>query len=449
MNTRTIILDDLADDARRRLGLLPGDPEFFRELLDFMRTLARATSLEQFTPHLHDEDNPLCVWRLKWPFIYCLREGYVSAFDASAKYSIEYAEFVETFGHILLNIAKLTKQYDWWIQHILNFEDFLFHELQHVSGGQRAVCEFYDLRGIDFFLVHYFGGQTTAVSDTALLESARIVPKCLRASGREEEAALVEREIDEREKKLREIATEYSPPHAVSLSGTLDGLRLLAERFWVDYLSSEVWTLCCDTSRQDLVDAFVAEYMLQNGVLKGWSQAVLSLCKVIEREMSSVFFLPWIETIRKASFDIPDNLSRSQAKRAQSRQITFQILESCSRQPSHPPTLGQLLFVGKFWCDSVMDECTNLFREMSETADRSASGFSNTVARFVKLCEETHEVDGEHPTVMELRNAAAHPGRESDFTWPEYVGWLKEFLGKPPREALRLLIQMREALKSK
>jgi hypothetical protein len=449
MNTRTIILDDLADDARRRLGLLPGDPELFRTLLDFMRRIARSTSLEQIIPHLHNEDDPLCVWRLKWPFIYCLREGYVSAFDASGKYSVEYADWVEAFGYILLKIAKLTKQYDPWIQHILNFEDFLYHELQHVTGGQRVVCEFYDIRGIDFFLVHYFGGQTTAVSDTALFESSRIVPKCLRATGREEEAGLVEREIDEREKRLREIATEYSPPHAVSLAGTLDRLRLLAERFWVDYLSSEVWALCCDTSRQDLVDAFVAEYMLQNGVLKGWSQAVLSLCKVIEREMASVFFLPWIGHIGSASFDMPENLSHSQTKRAQSRQITFQVLQSCSRQPSHPPTLGQLLFVGKFWCDSVMDQCTNLFREMRETADRSASGFSNTVAQFVKLCEETHEVDGEHPTVMELRNAAAHPGRESDFTWPEYVGWLKEFLGKPPREALRLLIQMREALNPK
>jgi hypothetical protein len=333
MNTKTIILDDLADDARRRLGLLPNDPELFRTLLDFMRRIARSTSLEQITPHLHNEDDPLCVWRLKWPFIYCLREGYVSAFDASGKYSVEYADWVEAFGYILLKIAKLTKQYDPWIQHILNFEDFLFHELQHVTGGQRVVCEFYDLRGIDFFLVHYFGGPTTAVSDTALFESARLVPKCLRASGREEEAGLVEREINDREKRLREIVTEYSPPHAVSLSGTLDGLRLLAERFWVDYLSSEVWTLCCDTSRQDLVDAFVAEYMLQNGVLKGWSQAVLSLCKVIEREMASVFFLPWIEHIGAACFDIPKNLSRSQTKRAQSRQITFQVLQSCSRQP--------------------------------------------------------------------------------------------------------------------
>ncbi len=448
MNTKTIQLDDLADDARRRLGLKPGDPGLFRALLDFMHSLEHTTNLTDITVHLHDEDDPLCIWRLKWPFIYCLREKYLISSDSNGNFSPEYAEWEESFGRILFNIAKLTRDYDPWIQHILNFEDFLFHELQHFDGGRRIVCDFYDIRGVDFFLIHYFGGQTTAVADTALFENARLVPKCLRASGRDEEAGLVEREIDDREKRMREIISEYAQPQAISLSGTLDGLRLLAERFWVDYLSTEVWALCSDTSRQDMVDAFVAEYMLKNGVLKGWSQTVLSLCKVIEREMASVFFLPWIEHISLASFNMPENLSRSQAKRVRSRQITFQVLQSCSRRPSHPPTLGQLLFVGKFWCDNLMDQCTNLFCEMRKIADQSDSGFSNMVAQFVKLCDETHEVDGKHSTVMELRNAAAHPGRESDFTWPEYVSWLKDFLGKPPREALRLLIQMREALNS-
>jgi len=68
---------------------------------------------------------------------------------------------------------------------------------------------------------------------------------------------------------------------------------------------------------------------------------------------------------------------------------------------------------------------------------------------MVDLCEEAHEVDGEHTNVTELRNAAAHPGREADFTWPHYVAWLKDFLGRPPREALRLLIEMRAALTAK
>lgn len=58
----------------------------------------------------------------------------------------------------------------------------------------------------------------------------------------------------------------------------------------------------------------------------------------------------------------------------------------------------------------------DLFREMGEKADRSACGFCNTVARFVNLCEETREVGGEHPTVVELGNSAAHQERESDFT---------------------------------
>jgi len=86
---------------------------------------------------------------------------------------------------------------------------------------------------------------------------------------------------------------------------------------------------------------------------------------------------------------------------------------------------------------------------MREEAERREATFTDMVGRMVELCEEAHEVNGEHPTVTELRNASAHPGREADFTWPQYVGWLKDFLGKPPREALRLLIQMRAALTGK
>lgn len=86
---------------------------------------------------------------------------------------------------------------------------------------------------------------------------------------------------------------------------------------------------------------------------------------------------------------------------------------------------------------------------MREQAGSRDAAFASKVERMVDLCEEAHEVDGEHPNVTELRNAAAHPGREADFTWPHYVAWLKDFLGRPPREALRLLIEMRAALTAK
>ena len=444
----TVSLDELAQATCEHFGIPPGDYGLFPTIVKHLRILSHAESIDAFAPFLEDEEHPVCLWRLKWPVTYCLREKHFKVFKPGGGFTPEYCAWVEGYGRALVSLARITKDYDPWIQQMLNHEDFLFYELRNTDDGKTVVCEFYDLRGIDFFLVHYMGGTMTAVSDKALFDSARLVPECLRAMAREEEAVLVGREIDQREKRLKEILAEYSPPHAASFSGTLECLRLLAERFWVDYLSSRVWCQCSEVSRQDLIDAFVAEYMLQKGVLRGWSQAVLTLCKVIEREMATVFFTPWVTVIQSASFAPPNGLSKSQSKRVQSRQVTFQILQGCARKPSHPPTLGQLLFVAKFWRDSVMDQCTDMLRQMREEAERHDPEFTDMVGRVVELCEEPHEVDGEHPTVTDLRNAAAHPGRESDFTWPEYVGWLKDFLGKPPRQALQLLIQMREVLKS-
>lgn len=449
MSPEPVTLDELVRPAYDYFSLPFGDRRLFSAILETVRRLAQATSMETFAPFLSDEEHPVCLWRLQWPVVHCLAANRLEVLQEGGGFTPDYASWIEAYGQALVALARLTKEFDPWIQQRLNYEDFLFYELQHTDGGKRTVCELYDLRGIDFFLVHYMGGPTTAVSDSALFASARIVPKCLAFAGREEEARAASREIDEREKSLKEILTEYSPPHALSLPATLDCLRLLAERFWVEYLSSSVWGQCSDVSRQDLLDAFIAEYMLQKGVLRGWSQVVLSLCKVIEREMGSVFFAPWVTLIQSASFTPPEGLSQSQANRVQSRQVTFQVLQACARKPSHPPTLGQLLFVAKFWRDNVMDQCTELFRQMREQAERHDAAFTDLVERMVDLCEELHEVDGEHPNVTELRNAAAHPGREADFKWPQYVAWLKDFLGKPPREALRLLIQMRAALTSK
>lgn len=241
METKTIILDDLANETRKSLGLAPGDAGLFQAMLAFMKSLSQKTTIAEISPYLEDQNHPLCVWLLKWSFIYCLREKYVVALDESGKYSPEYAAWVEAFGRILVTIARMTRDYDLWIQHVLNLEDFLCLELQNTDGGKHVICELYDLRGIDFFLSFFLQGRVTAISDPALFENSRIVPRCLSFAGRDEEAALVSREIEHRETHLKAIVTEYSPPSALSLPATLECLRLAAERFWLDYLTSTVW----------------------------------------------------------------------------------------------------------------------------------------------------------------------------------------------------------------
>lgn len=448
MEAKIIILDEIADEVRKSLGLLAGDTGLFCAMLKFMKIISNASSIEDISDYLLDENNPLCVWRLKQPFIYCLRENYLSSFDDKGNLSKEYADWVETYGRILLTVSKLSKEYDGLIQHILNWEDFLFLELQHTAGGKKIICEFYDIRGIDFFLSHFLGSPTTDFSDSPAFENAMIVPQCLHKTGRDEEAILVSKEINERQKRLKNILSEYSSPKSSPLPSSLDFLRLQAERFWVDYLSNAVWSNTSQISKQDLIDSFVAEFLLQKGILRGWSQAVLSLCKVIEREMANILFTPWVDFIQSGTFSVPENLSRTQVKRVKSRKMTFQVLQSCAKHPSHPPTLGQLLFVAKFWNDNLMNQCCTTFCQMREKADKESASFSDQVAHLTRLLEESHEVGEEQPTITELRNAAAHPGKENDFTWAQYVGWLKELLGKPPRDVLRLLIEMKKIVET-
>lgn len=419
-----------------------GDPRLLSYIISSVNELAVNAEWSTIENYLKDNSDPLFLLNRALLAAHCSRQ---KGFDAS-KIDELFNNWADALCQLLLKIVQTTKEYDYLVQQILNYEDFLFYEMRWSLNRKQIACQIYDLRGIDFFLIHYMENPTTAFKDNALWKSAELISDFLDELGRQEESSYVKKELNQKKEKIKEIVTEYSAVDTQSINEALENIRIVGERFWVDYLVPHVWTNLSEISRRELLDAFVAEIMLKKGILKGWSQVVLSLCKVIEREMGVILFTKWIEIIRSTEFSVPSNISKRSLKRVQSREFTFNTLKSCAKEPVHPPTLGQLVFVAKFWSDDTMNSCTPLFLKINNIAKSYDPDFCEKMTALSFLLEEKHPYNDEQPTLVELRNASAHPGHENDFTWGEHISWLKEVLGKPPREALKLIITLKNTL---
>lgn len=436
---------EIFDRSYKYCNLQYGDPALLSCILEKITELANTKDWSLIEKYLGLDHDPLFLLHRALLVSHCASQ---TDFDASTienwldPHSL-LNKWADSLSQLLLRIVQQTKDYDYLVQQILNFEDFLFYEMRFTPERRQIACEIYNLRGVDFFLIHYMGAQTTAHNDDALWNSANLIVEFLNESGRQEEAIRVNEELKKRKEQFKEIIAEYSTIDSESISETLENIRLVGERFWVDYLSPNVWRKIDELSRRELVDAFVTEIMLKKGVLRGWSQVVLSLCKVLERETADILFTKWIELIQKAVFCIPSDASEKVLKRIKSREITFGTLKSCSKPPVHPPTLGQLVFVSKFWSDDIMNQCTNLFATINEKAEPVCKNYALKVQELSQFLEDKHPYNEESPSFVDLRNASAHPGHEDDFTWSEHIPWLKESLGKPPKEVLRLVVELK------
>lgn len=343
-------------------------------------------------------------------------------------------------GRLLTEIANQTRDEDYLLQHWFNYENWILEYVLTLEGC-KIICSIYDLRGLDFFLFHYMGGETSALKDNALFSNAANVPIALQRLGREEEAILARNELQDRINGLTAIRTDFE--FRQDDQGDfliLEKLRLRAERFWHDYLSSDVWSTLHSNSRNELIDAFISEKFLMYGILRGWNLVILALCKVVERELAITIFNPWIEDIKFASFLNEETAgSSSKKKRIQSCKFTFDILKSCVKDPIHPPTLGQLIFMAKFWDNDVMDSCTDLFKIIRNKVNNYIPDYTNMINRLVDLLEYSYTLPNEKANITELRNASAHPGKEDSLNWPLYLDWLKESMGKPPKQMLHTI----------
>ena len=436
---------EIFERAYAYCNLQYGDPALLSCIIDRINELATTKEWNLVEKYLDKIDDPLFLLNRALLVSHCSKQ---KGFDISQVENIFDSnsllhKWADSLSRLLLRIVQQTKDYDYLVQQILNYEDFLFYEMRLTPERRQIACEIYDIRGIDFFLIHYMEGETTAHVDDALWKSANLVVEFLNESGRQEEVTRVTEELKSRKEKFKEIIAEYSSLNSETISESLENIRLAGERFWVDYLSLSVWRKIDESSRRELLDAFVTEIMLKNGVLKGWSQVVLSLCKVLEREMADVLFTKWIGLIQEANFTIPSGASKRELKRIKSREITFSTLKSCSKSPVHPPTLGQMVFISKFWSDDIMNQCTPLFATINNKTYPYCQSFAQKVKEISQFLEDKHPYNHEYPSLVDLRNASAHPGHEDDFTWSEHIPWLKEVLGKPPKEVLRIVVELK------
>ncbi len=418
-----------------------GDVSVFERLVEELNDLSTNAEWNRVKDVLDDENDPL----------FLINRNFISAHHFILINNKEkFIKFLESWSNntakFLLRIVKTTKEYDFVVQQILNYEDFLFFEMRKNTLRKKIACEIYDLRGIDFFLIHYMQHMTSALEDEALWRSAELITEFLKEFNRFEEAYYVESEIQKRKEKLKEIKVDYANNDEPNKLTVIENrLKLLGERFWNEYLSAEVWKLLMQESQKDLIDSYVLEFFLRKSILNCWSQVVFTLCKILERELSFIIFSKWIELIKQADFIMPKNLSPKEQKEFQHREFTFKILKSCVVGKIHPPTLGQMIFVIKFWEDKLMNKCTTLFTDINHSI-RNKSDFLEKLSKLNYWLEERHILEGERPTVIDLRNSSAHPGSEFEYSWDKHIEWLKDFLGKPPKEALKIIVSLKENL---
>lgn len=426
----------------RYFGARPNDGTVIESAIVLLDSLARSNDLECIRPYLYS-DGPVNLLHFRYLVLHEF-----STRDRAERCVSDipswYFRYVSAYGEFLLALARITKDEDPFIQFELNYNDFI-QELALNPTSRPTLCALYDLRGLDFFLWHHMERETSALSDDALFNNASYLPAVLSLQGREEEAALVRKEIDDRRNRFKGIRKEFAPLTEEESAGAIDFLRVRAERFWNDYFQFQLWPELTADSRAELVDAFVAEYFLQKGVLRNWSQVILSLCKVVERELALTLFFPHLAEIRSATFHEPPKMTKSDQKRIQSRRFTVDALQKCAAEPVHSPTLGQLVFVARFFEDTIMDSCTGLFSDIRKKIYLTQPDYSEVLHTLIRCIEEKHQPELPGPNLTELRNASAHPGRERDYEWKEHAQWLKEMLGKPPRTLLYLtVVKLRE-----
>lgn len=352
-----------------------------------------------------------------------------------------YSKWITAQGYYILSILKETKEEDSAIQHWINYKDFIL-ELSQTKTGCSILSEIYDLRGLDFFLYHYAGEMTSALMDEAMFHNARSISKALKALERTEEAIFVEEELKNKERRIINLSKKFigSKEKEPTFDFIVEKLRVNAERFWNEYLSNEVWINIQPSSRDNLIDAFVTETLIENKILKIWSNVVLAIAKVIEKELSVSLFDQFINIISESKFEIPENISNSKLKKVKKRKMTFDMIYKCAQKPIHPPTLGQLVFVGKYWNDEIMDECTSLFFKCREAITNKYKEGNQEILEIVTLIEQNKSNEENSANIIDLRNASAHPSKENLYDWEEYTNWLKFAIGKPPKLILRKII---------
>jgi len=157
------------------------------------------------------------------------------------------------------------------------------------------------------------------------------------------------------------------------------------------------------------------------------------MTSVIEREINHS-----LVTLLKLSI-YPEINFKPKNARSSSREKTYQAVLRAHRNDTFL-TLGELTFVLKFWNDSHMDECTDLF----VLARRRLNAITNSSQKIIKSLNELFsETLGEQTppwNIVKLRNSCAHPGDEKPLRDREMFTQLKDLIGDPPRRVISAVV---------
>jgi hypothetical protein len=333
-------------------------------------------------------------------------------------------------------ILTKTKNYDETIKYFLTYSDLLYY-LKLSSSGKKIIADFYFNRGIDFFLSYNVGGkQYKATEYSHYFEYAEFIQESLFFLKRNEEAEYIKNEIENRKKGIKKIADSFS---ADNPEKTFEALRLYSERFWFEYLGDKVFTKLKEESKNELIDSIVTELLIEKKVLTNFSQVALAFCKVIERELNESLFHPYISEYKNCSIlKIEQTLSNKQRSKIENRLNTINVIKKCIIN-NHQLTFGQIVFLMRFWNDSLINEYTDLF----ELIKRQTTSFDKLTQSIQSLLEY-FELKDTGLTLTDIRNSSAHPTVDKDINWGECVKWIKQLLGEPPKEILkRIVIDLR------
>ena len=165
-----------------------------------------------------------------------------------------------------------------------------------------------------------------------------------------------------------------------------------------------------------------------------WNYPLQSLLKVCERELNLSLFL----TLKKFKNNFTDFVSFN--SRSKSRKMTFDSILRGIKNDKFL-TLGELNFVLKFWNDSNMDKCTNLFSQARGFLDRITGDSTNHVMKIIEAFKDTYCVSENPPwDLVKLRNSCAHPGYEEILSDPRIIQALRKVLGEPPRLLIQTIV---------
>ena len=436
-------ITDIAAEACQHFKVDSPGENLLDAIIKKANLISSANCLDDIIKELTNDDKIWSIWRLPWIYISLVLGRHIIKFRDNSRLSNDHMRWIKAYSEAILSILRITRNFDKWVQQIINFE-FVFEDYynddSYIYSSFFVQC--YELRGLDFFLFHHMGRETVAHDDEVLFKHAEIIEKSLYKLGRSSEAKELNKKLVNRKAGLKNILREFQGPEYDPSRNIVDKIRIASERFWSEYLTPNVWNKLEPQSRIELTDEFSTEYLLNQQVLSTWSTPALALCKVFERELARAIFVPWKTNILNASWKPPKAKSKKEEKRFQSRQLTFKLIQSCASPQGNPPTLGQLYFMVKFWNDPVMNECTNLFHSINKITASVSSVFIDKVNNCANVLEKPLKQNGNEITITDARNRSAHPNEDMSVDWTSFITQFKKILGEPPAEVLKLVITL-------